>query len=452
MADQFTPRKSALPADLSRRGFLAIAGGAGSALALAACGGGSGGSDQKPTGGNGGATYKGPKVTIKFWNGWTGSDGETAKTMIDQFNSATPNIHVDMSIFQWKDFFQKLPAAVRSGNGPDVAAMHLDDMPTQAAQRIIVPVDDVASALGLKQGDFSPLVWKGGLYRGKRYAIPIDVHCLGLYYNKTVMESAGLDPAKPPTTGDDYLAALETLKGKGVQGSWVSPYQFTGALQFESLLWQFGGDIFSGDVKKATWDSDAGVQALTWMVNLVKKGYSPANVGQDADYLALKNGKNVFNWQGIWQVNDATALKNFQIGVAPLPKIGPRGGVWGNSHQFVIPRQPHADNNRSNASRYFIHWFTQHELDWAASAKVPASKQLATDARFQRMTTLAEFGRQVDDVHYPPSVAGIDDALAELYTAVNDAVLNKQSPKDALSAAAGRANRILTDNARKYGG
>jgi multiple sugar transport system substrate-binding protein len=55
-------------------------------------------------------------------------------------------------------------------------------------------------------------------------------------------------------------------------------------------------------------------------------------------------------------------------------------------------------------------------------------------------------------VHYPPSVAGIDDALAELYTAVNDAVLNKQSPKDALSAAAGRANRILTDNARKYGG
>jgi multiple sugar transport system substrate-binding protein len=68
------------------------------------------------------------------------------------------------------------------------------------------------------------------------------------------------------------------------------------------------------------------------------------------------------------------------------------------------------------------------------------------------MTTLAEFGRQVDDVHYPPSVAGIDDALTELYTGVNNAVIGKQAPKDALSAAAGRANRILTDNARKYGG
>jgi len=211
MADHhFTPLKSGL----SRRGFLGLAGGAGSALALAACGGGSGSSDQKPTGGNGGATYKGPKVTIKFWNGWTGSDGDTAKKMIQQFNAATSNIHVDMSIFKWEDFFQKLPAAVRSGNGPDVAAMHLDDMPTQAAQKIIVPLDDVAAALGLKESDFSPLVWKGGLYKGKRYAIPIDVHCLGLYYNKTVMASAGLDPDKPPTNADEYMAALEAQRAK----------------------------------------------------------------------------------------------------------------------------------------------------------------------------------------------------------------------------------------------
>ena len=59
------------------------------------------------------------------------------------------------------------------------------------------------------------------------------------------------------------------------------------------------------DNTKATWDSEAGVKALTWMVDLVKKGYSPKNVGQDADYIALKNSKNAMNWQGIWQVGDA---------------------------------------------------------------------------------------------------------------------------------------------------
>ena len=442
-----------MSAGLSRRSFLALSGGVGSALALAACSSSSKppGAGGPPAGGNGGATYTGPKVTIKFWNGWTGADGDTAKKMIDQFNSQTANIHVDMGVYRWDDFFQKLPAAVQSGAGPDVAAMHLDDMPTQAAQQVIVPIDDVATALGLKESDFSPAVWQGGMYKGKRYAIPIDVHCLGLYYSKTALASAGLDPAKPPQTGDEYLAALETLKGKGIQGSWVSPFQFTGAFQFESLLWQFGGDMFDADVTKATWDSDAGVQALTWMINLIDKGYSPRNVGQDADYIALKNGKNVFNWQGIWQVNDVAALKNVEIGVAPLPKVGSQGGVWGNSHQFVLPRTRGNDANKSNASRYFISWFTKHEIDWAASAKVPASKALATSPQFTSMGTLAQFAKEMDDVHFPPSVAGIDDALTELYTGINLAVLGKKKPGDALSGAAGRATKIIKDNAKRYG-
>jgi len=444
------PPKDSRGGALSRRGFLALSGGVGSALALSACGAKTA-PQGPPAGGNGGDSYHGPKVSIAFWNGWTGSDGTAAKKMIDQFNAATPNIHVDMNIYQWADLFQKLPAAVQSGNGPDVAAMHLDDMPTQAAEQIIVPLDDVATALGLSQSDFAPAVWQGGMYKGKRYGIPIDVHNLGLYYNKTVMEKAGLDPDKPPTNHDEYMTALDTLKSKNVQGSWVSPFQFTGGFMFESLLWQFGGNIFDNPVTKAAWNSDAGVQALSWMVSLVKGGYSPANVGQDADYVALKNGRNVFNWQGIWQVSDVAALKTFEIGTAQLPKIGPNGGVWGNSHQFVLPRTTTTDANKSNASRYFINWFTKNALTWAQSAKVPARLDLANSPQFAAMTSLKSFGADVQYVHFPPSIAGIDDALAELYTAVNQAVLLKQQPAAALANAATRATKILQDNAKKYG-
>lgn len=440
------PRSDAL----SRRRFLALTGGVGSAMALAACGGTST-PPTAPAGGNGGASYNGPKVQIAFWNGFTGSDGQTAQKMVDQFNAATPNIHVQMNVYRWEDFFSKLPAAVQSGNGPDVAAMHLDDMPTQAAQNVIVPLDDVAKALGLKESDFSPAVWKGGIYKGKRYGIPIDVHDLGLFYNKTVMQQAGLDPDKPPQNKDDYMAALDILKGKGIQGSWVPPFQFTGGFMFESLLWQFGGDIFDSGVTKATWDSDAGVQALSWMVDLVKKGYSPANVGQDADYLALKNGKNVFNWQGIWQVNDVATLKTFEIGTAQLPKIGPNGGVWGNSHQFVLPRKTSNDANKANASRYFISWFTKNANTWAQSAKVPARKDLVDSAEFKSMTALQSFAADVQYVHYPPSVPGMGDVLTELYNSVNNAVLLKQDPAGALKDSAQRATKILQDNKKKYG-
>src|SRR3954468_8973797 len=116
----------------SRRRFLALTGGAGSARALAACGGTSKAPTGAPAGGNGGASYSGPNVTISFWNGWTGSDGQAPQKMVDQFNQGHPSDPVQMNGFQWADFYQKLPAAVQSGNGPDVGAMHIDDMPTQA--------------------------------------------------------------------------------------------------------------------------------------------------------------------------------------------------------------------------------------------------------------------------------------------------------------------------------
>ena len=438
---------------LSRRGFIGAAGAFGGALALAACGGkstppGAGGG---PTASGAGTAYNGPNVTLAFWNGWTGADGDYAKKMVSEFNSATPNIKVNMNVFQWGDFYQKMPAAVTSGNGPDISVMHIDQIATQAAQRVLVPIDAIADNLKLNESDFAPAVWKGGMYQDKRYGIPVDVHCLGLFYNKDLFEKAGLDPEKPPTNKDEYMDALDKLKSKGIQGSWVSPFQFTGGLMYQSLLWQFCAELFNEDVTKATWDSEGGIAALTFMTDLVKQGYSPKNVGQDADYVALKNSRNALNWQGIWQVNDVTKLSNVKIGLAELPKIGDKGGVWGNSHQFVLPRTQGNDTNKVSAAAYFVNWFTQHTADWAKSGKVPAAKNLAESSEFTSIPGLKPFADEVPDVHFPPAVAGVTDALTAMYDAVNAAVLGKSDPASALRSAANKASQILEQNKKKYG-
>jgi len=121
-----------------------------------------------------------------------------------------------------------VPAAVQSGKGPDLGIMHITQLPTNAARGVILALDDVANELNLKKSDFAPVVWDAGIVDGKRYGIPLDVHPLGFYYNKGTMEQAGLDPDSPPTTNDDYMAALEQLKSKGIQGHWMSPFLFTG--------------------------------------------------------------------------------------------------------------------------------------------------------------------------------------------------------------------------------
>jgi len=441
------------PSALTRRSFMALAGTTGAGLGLAACGGGSSpaGKAGAPDTGSGGAEYTGPAVELSFWNGFTGGDGTVIKKIVSDFNAQAKNVKVTMNIYQWADLFQKLPAAVTTGKGPDVGALHIDDIPTNAARNIIVPIDQVATALNLQESDFSPAVWQGGVYKGQRYGIPLDIHPLAFYWNKDVVSKAGLDPDKPPTNKDDYEAALDQLKGKGVQGFWVSPFQFTGGFTFQSLMWQYGADAFDADLTKATFDADGSVQALQWLVDMITKGYSPKNVGQDADYVAFKNSKNAFNWNGIWQINDLKSQSKFEWGVGPVPQIGSEKGVWGNSHQFVQLRQLKPDQNKLDASRYFINWVSQQSAEWAKSGKIPAKKSVAEGADFKALTEEYSLAPESEYVHFPPAVPGIGDALAELYTAVNNAVLLKSSPQQALSDGAAKATKILQDNKKKYG-
>lgn len=437
--------------EMSRRRLLGLGVGLGAAatLTLAGCGGGS--ASKSPSAGNGGKDYSGPKVDLKLWNGFTGGDGDIFKKLVDQFNSEHQNIAIAVSTYRWEDYYAKLPGAVSSGAGPDIAVMHMDQLATFAARGVITELDDVAKALELNEGDFAPTVWKGGLYHDKRYGIPLDMHPLGFYYNKGVMQKAGLDPNKPPTTREEYEAALTELKKSGVQGFWVSPFQFTGGMTFYSLLHQWGGTLFDSDVAKATFNSDPAVEACTWLVNMIKQGYSPSNVGQDADYLALKSGKNAFNWNGIWQINDLAKSTDVQWGVAPLPKIGSQPAAWANSHNFTIVKQRSADANKIAGAKVFINWLSQHSLDWAKGGQVPARKAVRESAEFKALPQISALAPELEYAAFPPAVPGLGEVLTTFYTAFSEAALGKKSPKQALDDGAAKATKQLEDNRKKYG-
>jgi multiple sugar transport system substrate-binding protein len=442
-------------AHLTRRGLLGLGVGAGGAALLGACG--DSGPSSKVTGGGQNAApaataYTGPNVSLAFWNGFTGGDGAFMKRLVDQFNSEHPNIKVSMNVYQWADYYQKVPAAVSTGNGPDLGIMHVDSVATNAARGVVLPLDDLATSLNLTEADFSPPVWQAGTYNNKRYSIPLDVHPLGMFYNKTVLEKAGLDPDKPPATAEDYMAALDKLKSAGIQGHWATPFQFTGAMQFQSLLWQFGGELFDNGATVAKFAEDPGVQALTWYVDLVKKGYSPKNVAQDADLVALRNGKTAFNWNGIWTINTLKDDKSLRWGAAPVPQIGTQKAAWAGSHQFVQFKQRQTDTNKLTAGKVFINWISQKSLEWAKGGQVPARKEVRDSAEFKALPEQAALAQQIDYVHYPPSVPGIGDAMNMVTTAVNEAVLLRKEPAKALADAAGKANQILEQNRKKYGG
>jgi multiple sugar transport system substrate-binding protein len=435
---------------LSRKEFLTLGAGVSAGLLLAGCGGGPENNPAVQGGtGGGGKKYTGPNVELDYWNGLTGGDGPVMRDMVQQFNAEHDNIKVKMNTIEWAAYYQKVPTAVQSGKGPDVGLMHVDTLPTNAARQVVAPLDDLAKTLGWKPGDFVPAVWEAGLYNGQRYGIPLDVHPQACFYNKGALEKAGLDPDNPPQTGEDYMSALEELKAAGIQGHWQYP---SAGFTFQTLIWQLGGDLYNEDAAKATFNSDAGVEALTWMVDLVKKGYSPKNVGPGADFIAFQNGKNAFFWSGPWNINPFKEVKRLEFGVVPLPQIGSEKAAWAGSHQFVMMRQRTPDENSAEASKVFINWISRHSMQWAAAGQVPARASVRQDPEFkQELEEQYQFARQIPYLHFSPSVPGINEIFPNTVDpAANQAILLKKEPKPALDEAAAKANKILAENREKY--
>ncbi|MCW2792600.1 MAG: transporter substrate-binding protein [Nocardioides sp.] len=433
---------------LSRRGFLTVTAGG---LLLAGCGGGKGvgGGTQSGVGNFTGKEYDGPALTLAYWNGFTGGDGPAMQALVKKFVSEHDNIDIENNTVEWADFYQRLPAAAQAGKGPDVGAMHLDQLATNAARNVIVPLDDLAEALGLEESDFTSPVWAPGIYQGKRYGIPLDVHTIAMYYNKEHFSKAGIDA--PPTDAASLEDACKKLQSSGVENPFWMPNQWPAHLMFLSLLWQFGGEPYAEDGSAATYDDDAGVQALGWMREQVDKGYSPDNVDIDAQYTAFKNGQNSITWDGIWQINDLDA-SGIDYGIATLPVIGSSLAAWANSHHFFMTAQAADDTNRANAGKTFIGWMSDQSASWSDAGMIPARNSAREEPQFTDSTQYA-IKDQIEALHFLPPVPGLGDVQPQtLEVAVNEGILGKKSPEDALSGAASNATELMGKNLEKFGG
>lgn len=370
--------------------------------------------------------------------------------LVDRFQADHKNIKVKQTRIIWAEFYQKLPASVSNGKAPDIAIMHADTVATNAARQVVQPLDDVAAALKLTEADFAPLAWKGGIYKDKRYALPLDVHPAGLYYNQTVMEKAGLDPNKPPTTGDELLEMLEKMKAKNIQGMWMSARDASG-LNGQTLLYQYGGKMVNEDGATVGWDQEPGVKAITWLKNLVDKGYSPKNVAQDGHSVAFQSDKAAFMLNGPWMTTPLGDNKKLKWKAAPVPKIGDELATWAGSHQFVLPRQIKADKNKAVASRVFVNWISQQSLNWADAGMVPARITVLKSPEFKKKGAVNQFAAELDYARFLPPIPGVADQDPEYVIAVSKAMLGKQSVAEALAEGGAKANKILAANQKKYG-
>ena len=156
----------------------------------------------------------GPPVTIQYWNGFTGGDGPYMRAMVDEFNETHQNITVESNTLGWTDFYQRIVAAVHAGQGPDVAAMQLDNLATQAARSVIVPMEGAIAEMGFTAEDFPQTLVEATEFNGHVWGVPLDSHTIASYANTDQLAEAGVN--EQASTGTAFESELAALQKAGV--------------------------------------------------------------------------------------------------------------------------------------------------------------------------------------------------------------------------------------------
>jgi raffinose/stachyose/melibiose transport system substrate-binding protein len=181
-----------------------------STVSLAACGGG-GNNDN--SGGGGGENSGGGPVTMAFWHNATTGAGKAywEKTVTD-FQTAHPNVKINIQAIQNEDLDGKLQTALNSGNAPDIFFQRGGGK--MAAMVEAEQVKDITDAITpeTKQA-LGDAALQAGQVEGKQYGVPTGIAPGGFWYSKDLFKKAGVTAT--PTTIDELKAAAAKLKAQG---------------------------------------------------------------------------------------------------------------------------------------------------------------------------------------------------------------------------------------------
>jgi multiple sugar transport system substrate-binding protein len=451
--------------EITRRDLLKLAGSTAAVAALTpiaiACGGGGttgggGGGASASIGTSGGKINPpGTKVSLDFWNPFTGGDGPYLRRIVDQFNQETPNVQVKFTT--QKDLYGALHAAKAANRLPQISIVHLDAIPQNASDGIFSPIDDLISTLGLKASDFTEDVWKNGEWKGHRYGVPLDTHTLSFYWNKDLFTKAGLDPEKPPTNKDEFVNAAQAITQKAavpgfmvVQGGGGG--NFLLGLEWATTFYQQGGQWTNADYTQSTINTDPGVNSTNFWKSLVDQGISPKGVESDSEIAAFKQGKNGMVMSGIWETNGYIDALKDKLGGGPVPKLFGTG-VWSGSHHMGITTRQMSNDERQGGY-YFISWISEHSLEWAKAGQLPARQSVRNSAEFKALPVVSKIAEQQPDARFFPPIPAAADMLFGPQGAGQAAIkgiTGKQDPKAALDEAATNLTKVLQQNKTKYG-
>ena len=293
------------------------------AFSMTACGGASKGEN--------GGTSQGGGLTVAIWDN---AQLKGLKEIMDGF-TAESQIPVEIQVVPWDQYWTLLEAGAQGGEMPDVFWMHSNYSQKFMSNDILLDLTDrIARSEIIDLANYYEDIM--GLYQldGKTYAIPKDYDTIGLWYNKTMFDEAGIPYPDETWTWQDMADAAQKLtdKEKGQYG-FASPAA-NNQDGYYNLIYAMGGSVISDDKTVSGWDSDETIKAMNWWKDNLVEVSMPAQeimAESPADVL-LGSGKAAMIMQGSWMV---AAFKeneyidaNCDVAVLPKAEDGTRKTIY----------------------------------------------------------------------------------------------------------------------------
>jgi multiple sugar transport system substrate-binding protein len=371
-----------------------------------------------------------------IWDPYPQFDATSAWAELLARCGADAGVTVERTGYDTSDLTNKTLLAAQQDNAPDVLIVDNPVVSTLAEAGVLTTTGDNQ----LDTTTMQPNLLAAGQSDGKTYGVPIGANTLALYYNKTILDAAKVDPAAIKDWAS-LTAALKKVKAAGKKGITFSAIGTEeGTFQFLPWFWGSGAQL-------TQLDSPQAASALTLWTDWLQQGYAPNSVinnTQTTSWQEFATGDYAFAENGTWQLANAEKT-GFAYGVIAIPDINGDTAPAPTGGEFVsIPVQ--SDTGRYAASAKLVACLTSTDnlfttdttLSYIAPTTVVQDKQIAQNPGLKVWVEAVHTakGRTGDNlgIRYPK-------ISQSLWTAVQGALSGSKSPQAALTDAQAAATK-----------
>lgn len=363
------------------------------------------------------------------------------RAMTESFTKANPDISVNLEFVPYEGLHDKTVLAQGSGGGYDVVLFDVIWPAEYATNKVLLDVSDKITP-EMKSGVL-PGAWTTVEYEGKRYGLPWILDTKYLFYNKEILQKAGI--ANPPKTWAELSLQAKIIKDKGLLSTpiaWSWSQAEAAICDYTTLVSAYGGSFIKDG--KPVFQTGGGLDALNYMVESYKSGLTNPNSKEFLEEdvrRVFQNGEAAFalNWTYMYNManNPKDSKVAGKVGVVPAPGVEGKStvsAVNGSMGLGITSTSKHADE----AWKYITFMTSQATQNQYARLSLPIWTSSYDDATVSKgqeeLIVAAKTGLAA---MYPrPTTPKYQELSTALQQAVQESLLGQEEPEAALKTAA----------------